>query len=381
MARSVLAGLVGVAVIGFCASPCSAVKTPEASEDCGECHKAIHETWSTSSHARSLEDPAFLASYRRSKTAAGEGLSRLCLRCHAPLAEITGDWELAARRTWEGVSCDVCHSIVSVDVSSSNPRQVLEIGEVKRGPISDAQSEAHEVAYSPLHATSAVCAGCHQFANSEGTPILTTYTEWQGSGAAKSGKSCQSCHMARVRGDVVDPKVARVEDARINMHEVPGGHSLDQLHKALSVGIDARHDGDSLHVEVRIVNKGAGHAVPTGMPGRRVILDVNLRTSEGKTYQDGRVYAKFFVDTDGSRIGDVWRYFADGVREESDSRILPDERRVESFSFPVPPNVTAQAKVQLHYEYTPLVGPDEPRTVSTFVSESRTFGPHGVMAR
>jgi hypothetical protein len=185
--------------------------------------------------------------------------------------------------------------------------------------------------------------------------------------------------MGRVRAAVVDPKVARVQHAEVNVHEVPGGHSLDQLHKALSVTVHPKHAGDSLRVEVRLTNKGAGHAVPTGMPGRRVVLDVRVRTSDGTTFEDSRIYERFFLDASGRRVTEASRYFTGGIRLESDSRIRADERRVETFSFPVSASATAYMTVRLNYEHAPMAQ-DEGRTLLTFYSESRTLSFRGAGA-
>lgn len=376
---AILAILVRAAAITACAAlvpllPTAAHAAPKTSAECGECHKEIYRMWERSAHANAMEDPIFLDAFRMTEASEGDDVARTCLRCHAPLFEHNKDRALAQKVTWEGVNCDACHSLVSVDMSGFGPRQVLDVGEVKRGPIRDAASGAHEVAYSELHTTSLVCAGCHEFVNAEGTPLMTTYTEWLKSDAAKEGKNCQECHMGRTKADVVDPKILRVADSEINIHEVPGGHSLDQLHKALGVLVESQRTGDSLDIEVRLTNKGAGHAVPTGMPGRRVILQVGVRLSGGATMDQSRTYEKSFLDAGGSRIRHDSRFFTKGVRLESDTRIQPDERRVETFRFPVPARSTAYVTASLHYEHAPTGGP-EGMTRITFYTDKRTIRP------
>lgn len=362
------------------AAPPSPAGAPTSSDRCGECHRDIYRTWKASAHARSMDEEVFLQAFRETEARDGDAAARTCLRCHAPLAEVTRDWKLDQRVTWEGVSCDVCHSLVSVDMSGFGPRQILDVGPVKRGPIADAASTEHEVAYSELHTTALACAWCHEFANADGTPIMTTYTEWKGSAAARDGRTCQACHMAKSRANVVDPKVARVPRAEVNVHEVPGGHSLEQLHKALDVAIEPRQEGDSLAVFVRLTNKGAGHAVPTGMPGRRVILDLRVRSSTGETFEESRTYGKFFADAEGGRVALDSRLFTKGVRLDSDTRIRSDERRVETFRFPVPARATAFVTLKLHYEHAPTAGA-EGRTWLTFYSENRTLVPRSPAGR
>ncbi|NIP18623.1 MAG: hypothetical protein GWM87_11025 [Xanthomonadales bacterium] len=174
--------------------------------------------------------------------------------------------------------------------------------------------------------------------------------------------------------DVVDPRVKRAPKAQVNLHQVPGGHSLEQLHHALSLTIDPRRDGDRLDLGVRIVNRGAGHAVPTGMPGRRVILDLTVETSTGQSFSETRTYEKTFRAADGSPIIRDSGFFARGVKFHADTRIQPDERRQESFTFKLEDRATAYISVKLHYEHAPM-GPDEEKVFLTFLSERRVSRP------
>ena len=358
--------------------PCRAVPiapgqlTP--SDICGTCHRDIYRAWRTSAHANSMEGVVFLSIFRDLQAQGGSEAGRICLGCHAPYVGINHDEKLEKQITWEGVGCDACHSLVSVEPSVSGATQVFEPGPVKRGPIRDAASMGHDVAYSELHTKALVCAGCHEFRNGAGVPIITTYSEWEKSAAAKNGHTCQTCHMGLTRANVVDPKVKRLAISEVNLHEVPGGHSLEQLHKALAITMRPSRDGNDLVVEVRIVNKGAGHAVPTGMPGRRVILAVDVRTSDGKTASEKRTYTRLLHDAAGQPIERDAQCFAPGVSLASDTRIGPDEQRVENFRFPVSPDATAQVSLRLNYEHAPTGGAED-RTWITIYSEERTLLP------
>ncbi len=347
------------------------------SDICGECHRDIYDMWRRSAHAKALEDPIFQDAWRDTRSREGDAVSRVCLACHAPAAEFARDPELEKKITWEGVGCDICHSLAAVRMEGVGaPKLVLEPGPVKRGPIRDAVSTGHEVLYSALHTQALVCAGCHEFTSSDGTAILTTYTEWKGSEAAKQGKTCQQCHMGRTEANVVDPKVKRVPGQEVNLHEMPGGHSLDQLHKAVTVSFHPERKGDELLLDVRLANRGAGHAVPTGMPSRRVILDLTVRSSNGRSFEEHRLYGKTYLDASGKAITRDSGYFAKGVKLEADTRLRPDEQRVERFRFPVPSTATAFVSVKLRYEHSPTGGPEN-RTSITFLSEERTLPPAG----
>ena len=346
----------------------------QASESCGNCHRTIYESWKESAHARSLEDEIFLQAYRLTQERDGEQIGRVCLGCHAPLIELSADASRLVGMSWEGVNCEVCHSLTQIDLSGDGPRHLLEPGPVKRGPIENASAEAHGVEFSPLHKSAEACAWCHEYVNPEGTPIMTTYSEWKGSGAAKSGLTCQSCHMGLTDQEVADPKLERLPGAEVNLHHVPGGHSLDQLHKALGLAIRHDRDGDALEIGIELRNKGAGHAVPTGMPGRRVVLLLNLRTSDGGSFEESRVYGRNFIDAGKKTIVRDGDFFARGVKQLSDDRIRADERRTESFRFPVKAGATAYLEVKLRYEHQPNGG-DEGMTSLVFLSEKRTLSP------
>jgi hypothetical protein len=367
---------IAVAAVFFLAwaSPCALAVEFTTSDTCGSCHRDIYRMWEKSAHARSMEDPVFLGSYRETEARLGASVARVCIGCHAPMADVSGDTELAKKTPWEGVTCDFCHSMVSVDMSGRVPKRVLEVGDIKRGPVPGAESTGHQVAYSELHVQSRVCAPCHEYANPDGTAVLTTYSEWKDSQAAADGQTCQSCHMGLTRGRVVDPRVKRDSAAKVNLHEMPGGHSLQQLHKALAVAIRPRRSGDDLEVNVRTTNKGAGHAVPTGMPGRSIHMVLTVSTSDGKTLEERRTYGKFFVDGEGKPVTHVADYFTRGVTLDRDTRIQVDEVRNEAFRFTIGAEVTAYVTVKLHYEHAPR-GPDEDRTFLTFLSETRLVQP------
>lgn len=359
-------------------APCRAVPiapgqlTP--SDVCGTCHRDIYRMWRSSVHANAMEGVVFLSVFRDLQAREGPDAARICLSCHAPLFALNHDEKLEKQITWEGVGCDACHSLVSVELSAGGAIQKFDPGPVKRGPIRDAMSMAHDVAYSELHTKALVCAGCHEFRNADGVPIISTYSEWEQSAAAKEGHTCQTCHMGLTRANVVDPKVKRLEMSRVNLHEVPGGHSIEQLHKALTVTMRPSRDANDLVLEIQITNKGAGHAVPTGMPGRRIILAVDVRTSDGTTASEKRTYARLLHDAAGKPIERDGECFAPGVTLASDTRIGAGERRVETLRFPISPEATAQVTLRLNYEHAPTGGPED-RTWLTIYSEERTVQP------
>jgi len=296
----------------------------------------------------------------------------LCLPCHSPVAVKTGDLALKRKVSWEGVTCDYCHSIRQVTSDGHNLRASVSFSKVKSGPSKEAVSGAHDSAYSEVHVSSIACASCHEYRNRAGLGILTTYSEWKGSPAAKAGKQCQSCHMYRVQGDVVDPSVKRVKDTEINLHEMPGSHSAEQLNKAVRARLLVNRENGRLNVSVELTNKTRAHFVPTGSPLRQLILELTVDPHQGPDFREKRVYRRVVVDAKGNVLQKEHLALMDGARTTEDSRLAPTETRVEKFSFDVPEGVAASVEASLWYYYSPLAQTAAKRrkkflTVSRFI--------------
>jgi hypothetical protein len=118
---------------------------------------------------------------------------------------------------------------------------------------------------------SRTCAKCHdfdvpkQFGVGEG-PMQDTYDEWHASTAAREGKACASCHD----------------------HAARSGHDAKVLSEALRVKV-RRKDGE---IVATISAPGAGHAVPTGDPFRRLMLSAGSAQTRVVVPADGSVELK-----------------------------------------------------------------------------------------
>lgn len=115
-----------------------------SAEQCSDCHRAIYDSWQRSSHARAMESRSFRNALALAAGESGLGIRKTCLGCHAPLAVQAGDLGLERKASWEGVTCDYCHSVRDISISGRNPQPVLQIGMVKTGPLKDAVSSAHQ---------------------------------------------------------------------------------------------------------------------------------------------------------------------------------------------------------------------------------------------
>jgi hypothetical protein len=336
-----------------------------SSTTCAECHEQIHSMWKRSMHGLSFSDPIFQVSYMRAYFEEGPEASKTCLRCHAPVAALTGDLGMDEPISREGITCDFCHSVASVDLGRPSRPYDVRLDGIKRGPLGDADSPAHGVARSSLHRSAEFCAGCHEYSTPEGLLILSTYSEWKVSRHAKEGTTCQSCHMPSVPGSTVRPSLG-VRRREINLHNISGGHSSDQVKRAVTARIlrVERESRDRGVVEVEVANVGSGHAIPTGMPTRKLVLRVRLSVDGRLVRSFERTYQRTLLDAQGKPIVDDHRAILDARKLREDNRLLSGERRVERFTTSIPPRGTLSAEMQLDYLYQPELMRRESMTIS-----------------
>lgn len=327
----------------------------EKSNYCGQCHQEIYKNWKNSLHALSFQDPIFYTAYLEAMKISPEKAKKTCLRCHAPVAFLQNDFDLKMDNSREGVSCDFCHRIKNVNLTSNSPFSIT-TDNTKFGPFKNRKSPAHKTSYSPLHQSSMLCAGCHEYRNSKGVHILSTFSEWKESYYAINNIHCQECHMPAIRGKIVSEKVKAVPEETINLHEVSGGHSIDQLKKALKVEIaDVQRDRDNLIVRVRLSNVGSGHKVPTGIPTRKLILAFEAKTPKSIIYREERTYQKILVNSKNEIIEHDADVFLTSEKIFSDNRISPKEERIETFTFSAPDREKINLSAKLYYLYQPYV--------------------------
>jgi Cytochrome c554 and c-prime len=351
--------------LGFLAtlSYASESAAPNSAEYCGDCHREIEDGWKRSAHSQAVESRLFQDALKLGDSELGPQTRKFCLACHSPIAVRTGDLALIRKVSWEGITCDYCHSIQGVNMSGKNPVASVQFTGIKSGPWKDVQSPAHGTAFSPVLISSLVCASCHEFKNGQGYAVLTTYSEWKSSSYGQRSQDCQSCHMYRIAGDVVDPRVKRTDTPGINLHEIPGGHSLDQLNKAIHAQMSATHDGDQLQVTVEVSNRGAGHSVPTGSPLRRLILEIHAAPYDGQHFDEVREFRRRVADKNGKELESEDLVFVTAARTISDTRIGAGETKKDVFTFPVKHGVQTQVEADLYYYFSPLATTEEKRRI------------------
>jgi hypothetical protein len=332
--------------------------SPASAEMCGRCHRAIHDAWRTSAHATAMTSSVFQDALEAAEKEFPAEARKVCLGCHAPMAGPLDDLALSHKVSWEGITCDYCHSIREVREDAQNPKAVVQFGNVKSGPSRVSVSPAHGTAYSPVHASALLCAVCHEYRNGLGFPVVTTYSEWKASPSGKADLECQQCHMELVKGAVVDPRVKREASHLVNLHEMPGSHSVSQLNKALTAKLQATRDGETIDVAVQLKNEGAGHFLPTGSPMRQLILEVRVIAAGETTGTAQRTYTRTLADASGAAIGKEYAAFLRAAKVVSDTRLAPDETRSEKFSFKMPSGKPARVDAVFYYFHPASADPE-----------------------
>jgi hypothetical protein len=232
-------------------SPLEASLTPQS---CGTCHPAQHADWSTALHAKSM-GPGVTGQLKELWTTDPES-ARLCLTCHAPLAEQQPENRpiFDAALQSQGVVCAACH-----------------VREHQRfGPPAREASGGSAAAANPPHGgatrstaflASEFCSSCHQFDAGgfalNGKLLENTYEEWKASPAAARGQQCQDCHMPDRR------------------HLWRGIHDAEMVRSGLTIDVATHRPRyrprDEVSARITITAAGVGHHFPTYVTPRVVV--------------------------------------------------------------------------------------------------------------
>lgn len=306
---------------------------------CGECHGQLEAEWRKSAHAQADASP----SYQRMRAAAG---TTACDACHAPLRRFAATDAVND----EGVSCDGCHTLTPGPPSAgSGPGPIWHPEDnVRYGPICDAQPHYfHRMGCAPWFRESPYCATCHDgprhlpTALGNPTPLFPEYQEWRDEYSTAGSQDCQVCHMPATRREVA---VGSAERTGIRDHSFALRERL--LGRALSGQARITAAGPSLHVVITLTNSGAGHAVPTGLPERRLQVGVVALDASGKvTTRDEHSRGRVLVDASGQEAP-----FYAAVRVERDTRIHPGKTETDAFELPA----AGASKLQIFVNRRPL---------------------------
>ena len=368
-----------VIVLAFAAVAVSAHDGPElfrTSEQCMPCHNglqtpqgedvSIGTSWRSSMMAHSSRDPYWQAAVRREvidHPSAAATIEDECAVCHMPMsrtdAVLSGGAgkvfdHLAAKRddrsgrlARDGVGCMLCHQITSAKLGTRDsftggyvlsartlpePRPIFGPFQIERGLSTIMRSAT---AFQPTEGQhvrgSDLCGTCHTLVTKargpDGSvigelPEQMPFLEWKYSAFAADERSCQSCHMPAVEGEMPISSVLGGPRKGVARHTFVGGNffvlqMLDRFRRDLqpetssgdlaasvrSTLANLENNTAELSVDRAVVEQGrvmadvavrnlAGHKFPTGYPSRRAWLHVTLRDRRGETvFESGAIAA------------------------------------------------------------------------------------------
>ena len=313
-----------------------------SADNCKSCHYDHFIEWNTSFHALSFSDPIFMNRWSSEKTNHPETGTMYCVQCHAPAAFVTGynlddieeplDLEDSdiPKIIKEGVSCDICHTMVQKSPTVHTQDDVAALAEyylnpgenIKYGSIqnTDCNSDTTitgyhtECQYLPLFKSSSSCKPCHD-QSIRGMPIETTVSEWEAHPAlSMGGPSCQDCHMPKNNShsshyfagvdllfyDGVDENSQQYKEV-INLLEQAASINLGYLN---TVQDSIYVENNILYLPITIKNL-TGHKLPSGTPfSREAWVEIRVLSSDGDIiFQKGVLENSFDeIDYDDSDI-------------------------------------------------------------------------------
>jgi len=378
--------------------------------NCGNCHRNSYEEWKISRHSVTASNAITKAVYLRDflpalKRGDAIGDTGLCASCHAPTAALDG--KTAKLDQVEGLAalgnhCDFCHKVHhtnrldapgvrgSLALGRPSPDDKSVPGPIKRiyGALADVDYAFMGPVYNPFFATSALCAGCHQYRTKNLLPAIDTYDEWRRWAVTQPKmESCQTCHMptgSSMEGKKLAKRICvnglrRPNKEQIHDHSFYGRELLTD---ALRMESKARIENGTIVVDTTVWATEVGHKVPTGSADKHLLLVVVALDSDGKALQlkagpqlpdhaggkgdpfalggkamearlergdfaglGGREFAQVFADRSGKTHVPFWR----AVKLVEDTRLVPDKavrvRQVFDFS----KRKVAEVRVELYH--------------------------------
>jgi hypothetical protein len=348
------------------------------SESCMACHNglvtpagedvSIGVGWRGSMMANAARDPYWHAAVKRETLihpTASAAIQNECSACHMPMARFQANAEGRQGEVFshlplshgdalavDGVSCSVCHQIqdenlgerssftAGFGLDTTTPegeRQVFGPYEVDAGRTSLMRSASRfKPAKGDHMQSSEVCATCHTLfthtLNADGEvvgelPEQVPYLEWKHSSFA-GVRSCQSCHMPVIEGEMAISSVLGVPRNEVSRHVFRGGNILmprilNAHRQELAVTalpqelqttaqrsamnlqtaaatvslVNTKVSNDTLRTEVVITNL-AGHKLPSAYPSRRTWIHFVVWDASGQI-----VFESGGLNPDGSIRG------------------------------------------------------------------------------
>ena len=85
-----------------------------------------------------------------------------------------------------------------------------------------------------------------------------------------------------------------------------------------------------------------------------MVLELKADSDGGQHFRQQRLYARQVADQHGTVLMREHFAFLKAVKQVSDTRLAPGEKRTETFLFPIPKGDPAKLEATLWYYYSPL---------------------------
>ena len=330
-----------------------------------------------------------------------------CSACHSPVhwlktfeieppVKTMGDSSNPNMDMMNGVQCEVCHRAFDVDINQTyNPGVQPESFKLLKYNGNDTPLEfgllgdvtyhngVMRAAYNPI-LSAQLCSGCHEdtvdhdddgdFSPEDGSlPHESTFTEWQAFQGLGNDQTCIDCHMPLTEDTAFCSLVLEERRPNTIRNHLIRGTSPPFLENALSLDVAEIVDFGQYRLDITVTNDLTGHAVPTGVMLRNVILLVLARDGEGILLP--LAAGDLVDDVGGVGIGDgdyaglpgqaFYRNMSNGVDDlvfytealsiPSDTRIQPGQSYAGSFVFDLghdgPRNIDTEIKLIYRRSY------------------------------
>ena len=221
-----------------------ATHTLKSAKTCKECHEQHYVEWKNSAHAHfsRKQNVPFLKLAERQKD---PKRINWCQACHEPLrpfSDHVSDSNIIAE---ERITCDFCHS---VQIDHPNEKFKLHPSGAKQGPIENADSPQHAVAYSKEITSSDFCLVCQHKSRQRHRELRKEFpTELI---------NCQNCHMP-----------LRDDGSNERSHSFPGRYSEEMLQKAFEFDVAVEEVDAGMRIDVNMKNIVNAHSVPPAASG------------------------------------------------------------------------------------------------------------------
>jgi hypothetical protein len=384
---------------------------------CKNCHAEIYNMWNGSMHSKAFLNPLWQSATKlfvHEVTEPGEILQmRACIKCHSPLGFRSylinlpkDDLTKVPKLPAEGIFCNWCHNISEVKYIG-DARYKIDPGggeddpSTMLGPYDDAYSNVHPTKYSALHTRSEFCGLCHNVSHAYNKlPIEATYDEWKNSpyntGDPETTINCQDCHMRQRPGVPATGKTERPDNPgkpskygpwrkHIWTHYFVGANAIitkelgssnhaemavQNLRNAADIEIiknSILKKNEISTLQVKVINSGAGHYLPTGITEiRQMWLYVKITDSNGTLlFQSGGLDEKSQIDKEavlyhtilGNDKGEPVVNIAKASKVLYDHRIPPKDHVIEKFSFSIPSDAVSPVSIEATLKYRSISQP------------------------